>query len=69
MRKRDLVCVMANLGLKKKRLISSWVAGSLEHLHELSRYVYEMPICNCAPGQPFVGQSAFAHKGGMHVTR
>jgi 2-isopropylmalate synthase len=36
-------------------------------LTELSRYVYE--TANLAPrsSQPFVGRSAFAHKGGMHV--
>ena len=34
---------------------------------ELSRYVYELANMNFRPGQPFVGSSAFAHKGGMHV--
>jgi 2-isopropylmalate synthase len=41
--------------------------GSFEHLTELSRFVYE--TANLVPrnSQPFVGRSAFAHKGGMHV--
>ena len=39
----------------------------VKHLAELSRYVYELANMNFRPGQPFVGQSAFAHKGGMHV--
>src|SRR4029079_3381097 len=29
--------------------------------------VYETANMNFQPGQPFVGTSAFAHKGGMHV--
>ncbi len=41
--------------------------GSLAHLTEVSRYVYEIANMNLRPGQPFVGSSAFAHKGGMHV--
>ncbi len=62
----DLVCVVANLALKKK---GYQVLGgrSLEHLTELSRYVYETANLQLRSGQPFVGQSAFAHKGGMHV--
>lgn len=40
----------------------------LVHLTETSRYVCEM--ANLVPHsfQPFVGQSAFAHKGGIHVS-
>jgi 2-isopropylmalate synthase len=62
----DLVCVMANLAFKKQ---GYQVLGgrSLEHLTELSRYVYETANLQLRSGQPFVGQSAFAHKGGMHV--
>jgi 2-isopropylmalate synthase len=39
----------------------------LVHLTEISRFVYE--IANLVPlnNQPFVGMSAFAHKGGVHV--
>jgi 2-isopropylmalate synthase len=39
----------------------------LEHLTEISRFVYETANMNFRPNQPFVGASAFAHKGGMHV--
>ncbi len=62
----DLVSVIANLGIKKKGF---QVLGgrSLDHLTELSRYVYETANMNWRSNQPFVGQSAFAHKGGMHV--
>ena len=37
------------------------------HLTELSRFVYETANMIYRAGQPFVGTSAFAHKGGMHV--
>jgi 2-isopropylmalate synthase len=33
----------------------------------VSRYVYEIANMNFRSGQPFVGASAFAHKGGMHT--
>jgi 2-isopropylmalate synthase len=36
-------------------------------LTEVSRFVYETANMNFRPGQSFVGSSAFAHKGGMHV--
>ena len=61
----DLVSVIANLAIKKTGY--QVLAGrSLEQLTELSRYVYETVNMNLRAGQPFVGQSAFAHKGGMH---
>ena len=41
--------------------------GSLPRLTETSRYVYELANMNFRSGQPFVGASAFAHKGGMHT--
>ena len=41
--------------------------GKLIHLTEVSRYVYDTANMNFRPDQPFVGASAFAHKGGMHV--
>ncbi|MEM8735098.1 MAG: citramalate synthase, partial [Planctomycetota bacterium] len=62
----DLLAVLANLKLK---MTGYEVLGgtSLEHLTELSRYVYETANLQLRNNQPFVGQSAFAHKGGMHV--
>lgn len=62
----DLISVMANLALKKK---GYEVLGGrdMKHLTELSRYVYETANLQWRGNQPFVGQSAFAHKGGMHV--
>ncbi len=61
----DLISVAANLSLKFGRDVL--VDGGLVRLTELSRYVYELANMNFRNGQPFVGQSAFAHKGGMHV--
>lgn len=62
----DLIAAVANLSLKKK---GYEVLGgrSLDHLTELSRFVYETANLQLRNNQPFVGQSAFAHKGGMHV--
>jgi 2-isopropylmalate synthase len=62
----DLIAVMANLGIKKKGF-QVLEGRDLVHLTELSRYVYETANLQLRNGQPFVGQSAFAHKGGMHV--
>jgi len=61
----DLVSVIANLSLKLGCELLR--PGSLEHLTELSRYVYEIANMNYRANQPFVGASAFAHKGGMHA--
>jgi 2-isopropylmalate synthase len=62
----DLCSVAANLALKCAGY-SVLSPGKLEHLTELSRYVYETANMNFRSNQPFVGASAFAHKGGMHV--
>jgi len=61
----DLVSVIANLALKMQRQVLR--PGSLQLLTEVSRYVYETANMNFRSNQPFVGVSAFAHKGGMHV--
>jgi 2-isopropylmalate synthase len=62
----DLVSVISNLVVKKEGY--GVLNGSpLEHLTSLSRYVYETANLHLRDHQPFVGQSAFAHKGGMHV--
>jgi 2-isopropylmalate synthase len=61
----DLVSVLANLALKRGHEVL--VPGSLPKLTEVSRYVWETANMNFRANQPFVGTSAFAHKGGMHV--
>src|SRR5438067_2313381 len=61
----DLVSIIANLALKYGHDVLR--PGSLPRLTEVSRYAYETANMNFRPGQPFVGTSAFAHKGGMHT--
>lgn len=61
----DMVATLANLRLKMgDECISD---ERLRGLTELSRYVFE--VANLAQDirHPYVGQSAFAHKGGIHV--
>jgi len=41
--------------------------GRLKELTEVSRFVAEVSNMVQRPGQPFVGATAFAHKGGVHV--
>jgi len=62
----NLISVIANLAIKKKGY-DVLKGDGVEHLTELSRFVYETANMHFVPGQPFVGPSAFAHKGGMHV--
>jgi 2-isopropylmalate synthase len=62
----DLISVVANLALKLPGHVVLG-GGGTRHLTELSRFVYETANMSYRPGQPFVGASAFAHKGGMHV--
>jgi len=61
----DLVSVIGNLALKRGLEVVR--PGSLARLTEVSRYVYETANMNFRSTQPFVGTSAFAHKGGMHA--
>ncbi|HEU4863695.1 MAG TPA: alpha-isopropylmalate synthase regulatory domain-containing protein, partial [Candidatus Limnocylindria bacterium] len=61
----NLVTIWANLGLKLG-LPTVPTADDLARLPELSRFVAE--VANIAPDAhaPYVGTSAFAHKGGVH---
>jgi 2-isopropylmalate synthase len=61
----DLVPVVGNLSLKLRYEVLR--PGGLKRLTELSRFVYDRANLNYRSDQPFVGVSAFAHKGGMHV--
>jgi 2-isopropylmalate synthase len=62
----DLTSVIPVLDLKMKRPCIS--GDNLKKLNSLSRYISEtanqVPLHN----RPFVGKSAFAHKGGIHVS-
>jgi 2-isopropylmalate synthase len=62
----NMVSILANLALKTPEELVPAGGGSLAALTELSRSVAE--IANVAPNdyQPYVGRSAFAHKGGVH---
>ncbi|HEY3523771.1 MAG TPA: citramalate synthase [Candidatus Limnocylindrales bacterium] len=63
----NLVSILANLALKTgSEVVPGADAAHLAGLTELSRFVAE--IVNIAPDdhQPYVGRSAFAHKGGVH---
>lgn len=61
----NLVSIMADLELKME--YQCLPEGKLGNLYELSHFVAE--VANLTPDEhlPFVGKSAFAHKGGVHV--
>ena len=61
----DLLTLVANLQLKYG--YACLRPGALRMLTEVSRFVYETANVPLNAGQPYVGSSAFAHKGGMHV--
>ncbi len=63
----DLLPVIANLQLKMN---CACLHGkeSLAKLTEISRMVYEVGNVPPRDNQPYVGRSAFAHKGGIHVS-
>ncbi|WCK55626.1 citramalate synthase [Aneurinibacillus sp. Ricciae_BoGa-3] len=62
----NLVSVIPNLQLKMD--YACVPEEQLKNLTNTSRYVYEIANINPPNSQPFVGISAFAHKGGMHVS-
>jgi 2-isopropylmalate synthase len=61
----NLVSIMADLELKMG--YPCLPKGNIQHLYDLSHFVAE--VANVTPDEhlPFVGKSAFAHKGGVHV--
>jgi 2-isopropylmalate synthase len=61
----NLCTIIANLELKLG--LQCVPHGKLQQLTELSQYVAE--VANASPNKqhPYVGHSAFAHKGGVHV--
>jgi 2-isopropylmalate synthase len=62
----NMVSIVANLALKTSHELVPAGGGALAGLTDLSRSVAE--IANLSPNdwQPYVGRSAFAHKGGVH---
>lgn len=61
----NLISVIPTLHLKMGRLAVP--SESLPKLKELSEFVDEIANVRHDPRQPWVGATAFAHKGGMHV--
>jgi len=61
----NLVSIMADLELKMGYCCLP--KDNIRHLYDLSHFVAE--VANITPDEhlPFVGKSAFAHKGGVHV--
>ena len=61
----DLIPLIANLQLKLG--VAVLPPERLRHLTDLARYVAAVANANPDPHAPYVGASAFAHKGGIHV--
>ncbi|MCX6046076.1 MAG: citramalate synthase [Chloroflexi bacterium] len=61
----NLISVIPDLQLKMGHDLVP--TEKLAYLAEISRYVSELANLNPDSHQPFVGASAFAHKGGTHV--
>jgi len=64
----DLTAVLPNLLLKLGYRGVHLGSDELERLTATSRLVDELANRSPQTNQPFVGQSAFAHKGGIHVS-
>jgi len=62
----DLIPIIANLQLKMAKSCLS--VASIHHLSNLSNYVGDVANISPLNSRPFVGRSAFAHKGGVHVS-
>jgi 2-isopropylmalate synthase len=61
----NLTSAIPNLALKMNR--TCLPEAALRNLRELSQFVDEIANVRHDPRQPWVGATAFAHKGGMHV--
>ena len=61
-----LASIIANLELKLGHTTIG--PDKLTHLASVARYISELANLPMRRDQPFVGQSAFAHKGGIHVS-
>jgi 2-isopropylmalate synthase len=62
----NLISVIANLQLKLN--YQCVIDDKLNKLTALSKYIHEIANQAAPSNQPFVGRSAFAHKGGIHVS-
>ena len=62
----DLCSIIANLCLKMG--IECLCPEDLKKLRQVSRFILELANVPSNRFQPFVGRSAFAHKGGVHIS-
>ncbi len=62
----NLISVIPNLQMKLN--FDCIGEEKLTKLTSISKYVHEIANQTAPSNQPFVGKSAFAHKGGMHVS-
>jgi len=62
----DLVTIIANLELKKKREVLP--QNALREAFRISHAVAEVTNISPSPRQPYTGVSAFAHKAGLHAS-
>lgn len=62
----NLCSIIANLELKLGHTTIG--RDNLQHLAGVARFVAELANLQLRNDQPFVGESAFAHKGGVHVS-
>lgn len=60
----DLSTIIADLELK---MDIRCIKGKLEDLNEICRTVAALANISIASNAPYIGSSAFAHKGGMHI--
>ncbi|MGC8963812.1 MAG: citramalate synthase [Brevinematia bacterium] len=63
----NLISIIPSLILKMNRRLNNIDLEKLKKLRDIAIFVYD--LANLPPNerQPFVGASAFAHKGGVHV--
>jgi len=61
----NLCSVIANLSIKMEYDVQ---IKDVSKLTEISKFVGEISNTLPSPGLPYVGEKAFAHKGGMHVS-
>lgn len=61
----DLIPIIANLKLKIG--VDCIAEDKLKELTHLSHFISEISNMRLRNDQPYVGESAFAHKGGMHI--
>jgi 2-isopropylmalate synthase len=62
----DLVTIIANLELKKKKDVLP--QNALREAFRISHAVAEVTNISPSPRQPYTGVSAFAHKAGLHAS-